>query len=226
MGGYNLDAFVPGRPAIGGDDRLQPRPPVRRLGGDARRDASRPSCGSSSCPAPGRRSSSSSPTCSRPWRRPRSSCGIGPAAVEVVDKYVLDSTRLNPEATPAPRLPPGRSRGHPADRALRRARRRAAAPARRPGGRPASATGSAITTWPSPRPPQQARIWKLRDDGAGAVDGREGGRQGDLVRRGHGRRPRAPARLHRRVPGDHRPARDQGRASTPMPRSAACTSGR
>ena len=65
----------PGASATGATIRVQPRPPVRRLGGDARRDASRPSCGWSSCPAPGRRSSSSSPTCSRPWRRRRSSCG-------------------------------------------------------------------------------------------------------------------------------------------------------
>ena len=48
-------------------------------------------------------------------------------------------------------------------------------------------------------------------DGTGAVDGRERRRQGDLVRRGHGRRSRAPARLHRRVPRRSSRATDEGR---------------
>ena len=85
-----------------------------------------------------------------------------PAAVEVVDKYVLDSTRLNPEATRlrdflqgdpaaillielygdrADELPP-RLAALEDDLRAKRVRR--------------------ITTWPSPSPAAQARVWKLR----------------------------------------------------------------
>ena len=54
---------------------------------------------------------------------------------------------------PAPRLPPGRSRGHPDDRAVRRPRRRAAAPAGRAGGRTAAARVRLSPPRPSPTPP-------------------------------------------------------------------------
>ncbi len=116
----------------------------------------------------------------------------GPAAVEVVDKYVLDSTRLNAEASrlrdflvgdpgaillvefyaDRPELLPPRLAAVQSDFAL-------------------SGLGYhhiAVTDVAA-----QARVWKLRTDGARALDGRKRRRQGDLVRRRHGRRPREPA---------------------------------
>ncbi len=132
-----------------------------------------------------------------------------PAAVEVVDKYVLDSTRLNPEATRLRDF----LQGDPAaillielygDRADELPPRLAALED------DLQRDGFGYHHLAHHRRRRAGAGLEAAHDGAGAVDGREGGRQGDLVRRGHGRRARAPARLHRRVPGDHRAARDHG----------------
>ena len=117
--------------------------------------SSRPSCGWSSCRGPRPCSSCSSPTCSTPWRPRRPSWRTGPAAVEVMDRYILDSTRLNPEAARLRDFLAGRPRGHPDHRVLRRPRRRSC----RRGStrsRPTCAGGASATTSSGrPTPPRR-----------------------------------------------------------------------
>ncbi len=72
-----------------------------------------------------------------------------PAAVEVVDQYVLDSTRLNPEASRLRDFLQGDPAAILLDRIVRRRRRALDSPARRPGRRVACGAGLVITIWPS-----------------------------------------------------------------------------
>ena len=152
--------------------RLRSRPASRRRGStwpissSARRGRSagrsRRSSGWSSCPGPRRCSSSSSPTCSTRWPRRRPSWPISPAAVEVVDRYVLDSTKLNPEAARLRDFLRGDPGAILIDRVLRRHARRA----RRRGStrsKPTCAAGASATSCVrATDPAEQARIWKLR----------------------------------------------------------------
>ena len=149
----------------------------------------------------GAAASCSSPICSTPWKRRRGFSTHQPAAVEVIDRYILDSTKLNAEASPAARFP------------------RSAIPAPscivefygdRPDDLPPTAGcleadlrgAESATAFPS-RAPDAGRAGahlEAAQARARPVDGGEGGRQGDLLRRRHRRRPGAAARLHRRVP--------------------------
>ena len=133
-----------------------------------------------------------------------------PAAVEVVDKYVLDSTRLNPEASrlrdflhgdPAAILLIEMYGDRPDLLTRRLGGLEAELRARGFGYSHLSVSGSG-GTGPGLEAPH---------DGARAFDGRKRRRQGDLVRRGYCRRPGAPARLHRRVSENHRAPPDEGR---------------
>ena len=123
----------------------------------------------------------------------------GPSAVEVIDRYVLDSTKLNPEA--------GRLRdflqGDPGailiiefygDRADELPPRLDALEADLRG------RGCWLPPASGDRRRRPGPHLEAAQAGAGPVDGREGRRQGDLLRGRHGRRPGAAARLHRRVP--------------------------
>ena len=78
----------------------------------------------------------------------------------------------------------------------------------------------------SSTPAAQARVWHVRESALGLSMAMKGDAQGDLVRRGHGGGARAAARLHRPLPADRRAPRHASPASTPTPRSAACTCGR
>ena len=99
VGGYNLDEFVPGRRAAPGGLALQPRPPVRRLGGNAGRDGRGQAEAGRAAARQGHARRRVRRTCSKPWRRPRSSCSTARRRSRSWIKYVLDSTRLNPEAS-------------------------------------------------------------------------------------------------------------------------------
>ena len=149
-----------------------------------------------------------------------------PSAIEVMDGFILDHARENPAMDrDAPRDSADRRSGRaPVRRALRATARTTC--------RRASRRSSA--TWRRSACVHRRLRWRA---GSGAhlelprgvarpVDGDEGRRQVALVRRGHGRRAREAARLHRRVPRDDSRATARPPASTRTPRSAACTSGR
>ena len=133
-----------------------------------------------------------------------------------MDRFILDTRGRTRSSTRSAELHRGRSRRHcsassstatgPEDLPPRLDAARAATCARE---------DSATTSTTRIDPAAQARIWKLARSGAGPVDGREGGRQGDLVRRRHGRRAGAAARLHRRFLAHRQPARHDGRRLRP-----------
>ena len=205
--------------------QLQPGPPVRRLRGDARRRRSRRSCGWSSC------------------RKAKALLVVqfadlldalaatpailthSPAAVEVMDRYVLDSTKLNPEAS---RLrdflhgDPGailivEFYGDDAERA--------AAAARRAGSRPASADGVGHhSSRHRRRPPRHASGSCARWRWACRWPRRATPRRSRSSRT----RPSPRSTCATTSPSSCRssPATAPRPASTPTPRSAACTSGR
>ena len=126
----------------------------------------------------------------------------------------------------APHVHRGRSRRAAVRRVLRRSRGGPAAAARGARARPARARGFGYRYHRALDLPAQARDLEPARGGARPVDGDEGRRQVDVVRRGHGGRAREAARLHRAVPRD-RPARTaRPPASTRTRRSAACTCGR
>ena len=165
--------------------RLQPRPPLRRLGGDTGLD---------------RRGQAEAGRAARA----RATLVVqfadllealaatplilqhGPAAVEVVDQYVLDSTRLNPEASRLRDF----LQGDPAAILLIEfygdERRRAAAAACRPGGG-AAATRLRLSLSRRHRSRRAGAGVEAPQDGTRALDGPERRCQGDLVRRRHGR---------------------------------------
>ena len=70
VGGYNLDEFVPDRGRCSGRDPLQPRPALRRLGGNARRDGRGQAEAGRAAARPGH--------AGRPVRRPARSPGGDP----------------------------------------------------------------------------------------------------------------------------------------------------
>ena len=144
------------------------------------------------------------------------SCAIGPSAVEVMDRFILDhaqrerrrSTRCGEHpATAIPARCCASSSTATAPRICRRGSTRSSATSRRRGSgchwrRAIDAGGPGAHL-------------ELARSGARPVDGDEGRRQGALVRRGHGRRARAAARLHRRFLADRRAARHHGRRLRP-----------
>ena len=121
-----------------------------------------------------------------------------PAAVEVIDHYVLDSTKLNPEASTAPRLPPGRPRRDP----------RSSSSTRTPGATcRRGSTPSRPTSRPARPPSGSERRTARRRRGSGSFARWRWASR--WPRRGTPRpsrssrtrpSPRAAARLHRRVP--------------------------
>ena len=141
----------------------------------------------------------------------------GPAAVEMLDRMILELAARNPELERAPELrrgPPGR---RPGRAVLRRLGRGAGRPRRRPGaavrGAPARAGG--------PQEPVDGRQGRLLEGPQGrllAPDGDGRRRQADRLRRGHGGRPRTPPRLLRPLPRDRRAPRRRGRLLRPRRR--------
>ena len=119
-----------------------------------------------------------------------------------MDDFILDHTRDRTPALDALRgLPRAATRlGAALHRVLWRPRRRAAAAARRARARICRPAASATAHRALTDAAHRRRIWKLREAALGLSMADEGRRQGDLVRRGHRRRPRAAARLHRAVP--------------------------
>ena len=214
------------RPA--GDRRrrpVQPGPPVRRLGGDARRDGRGQAPAGRAAPRqgdarrrvrrparrPGVRPRPSSRTARRPSRWSTTTCSTARSSTPRPSR-LRDFLQGDPGAILIIELY-GDDAGELAPAARRARSRPASAGRRRPPARgaptPRHRRGSgSCGRW------RWASRWPRR------------GRQGDLVRRGHGRRPRAPARLHRRVPRRSSPGTAPRPGSTPTPRSAACTSGR
>jgi FAD/FMN-containing dehydrogenase/Fe-S oxidoreductase len=98
VGGYNLDAFVPGRPALGGDDRFNL---AHLLVGSEGTLAVTLEATLRLVPIPRARV-----LLVVEFTDLLDALGCvpailahGPSAVEVIDRYVLDSTRLNPEAS-------------------------------------------------------------------------------------------------------------------------------
>ena len=108
-----------------------------------------------------------------------------------------------------------------------RPRRGPAAAARRARARPAARAASATATIARSTRPRSRPIWSVREAALGLSMAMKGDAQVALVRRGHGRRARAAARLHRRdFLALVRRARHRRPASTRTRRSAACTCGR
>ena len=139
----------------------------------------------------------------------------GPSAVEVMDDFILSHAKSHPGARPATARDDQRRRiGAPLRGVLRRLDRRAeGAHDRR---RARSAVTEAAANAAGDRSAEAAGDLELPRSGAGTFDGDEDRRQGDLVRRGHGRRPGEAARLHRafhrhRAPAQHHRGRLRAR---------------
>ena len=147
----------------------------------------------------------------------------GPSAVEVMDRFILDNTK---QSAALHRLRQTFIDGDPgallcvefyADRGDDLPPRLDALEADLRG------RGVRLSLPPRPRPAGAGAHLEPARSRARPVDGHEGRRQVAVVRRGHGGRAGAAARLHRAVPR-HRPRGTARRpASTRTPRSAACT---
>ena len=194
VGGYNLDEFIDPATAV------QPREAHRRLRRHARRGRAR------------RRSTSCRCRRRKPcWRSSSTICSTRSAATPLDPAAQAVGGRGDGPVHPRPRAREPGARRACADRSCRRRSGRAAVRRvlRRPRGRSAAAArgARARSSTPAVRRTATRRATRRADagahlelprSGARAVDGDEGRRQVALVRRRHGRRARAAARLHRR----------------------------
>ena len=141
-----------------------------------------------------------------------------------MDQYVLDSTRLNPEASRLRDFLAGRSRRDSDRRVLRRARRTSC---RRASTRwkPTCASAASATTSIGPRTAAQARIWKLRKLALGLSMAEKGDAKAISFVEDTAV---APEQLRDYIAEflASSPGTAPRPASTRTPRSAACTSGR
>ena len=136
-----------------------------------------------------------------------------PSAVEVMDRFILDNTQAERGARPAAAdVHRGRSGGAALRRVLRRSRRGPAAAARRARSAISRRAGFGYRYHRAHRRRRRRRaIWTRARSGARPVDGDEGRREVAVLRRGHGGRAGAAARLHRAVPRDRPQPRHDGR---------------
>ena len=149
-----------------------------------------------------------------------------PSAIEVMDKSILDYTRQNATLDNIRKTVYRRRPGLHSVRGVLRRPQRGSAAAPQSAGRGSPFPQVRLCVPGRNRPGVAGEDLEPARELAGPLDGHEGRRQIDLLRRRHRRGAREAARLYRALSAKSSTATAPPPESTPMPRLAACMCGR